>query len=307
MVASQYLSKGKALSPLPTNYKCASSAHPVLWGWRPGARPRLQATPAAAALLFPSRSLCLCGLRAQRYASQGERQGVKPCPSLCRDFAAAAPARSGGELGTSNHQSLPWPSATVPWVPGPGSTSPQRWVAEGKASLTDPCPQGDRAQAYRELESALWEDSSCPPCGVVNRLLAEVFRDLTAAQVRGHSQRQKEPPAHAGVLLVDGGGLALPRASGSLLCRVSPVALFQGVTGNVRTAASDVLVALARTHFSLVMAELQSHLKATGDASKEFVLLTLSRLFSTSGRAPSAPRHLRQPGQEPLPSARDLR
>ncbi|XP_042750885.1 maestro heat-like repeat-containing protein family member 2A, partial [Lagopus leucura] len=96
--------------------------------------------------------------------------------------------------------------------------------------------EGDRAQAYCELESALCQDSSCPPCGVVNRLLAEVSRDLTAAQ---------------------------------------------GVTSNVKTAASNVLVALARTHFTLVMAELQSHLKATGDMSKEFVLITLSKLFST--------------------------
>ena len=104
----------------------------------------------------------------------------------------------------------------------------------------------------------------------------------------GHCQRQKEPPAHAGVLLVDGGGLALPKASGNLLCRVSPETLFQGVTSNVRTAASNVLVALARTHFTLVMAELQSHLKATGDMCKEFVLVTLSKLFSTYGRVPSA-------------------
>ncbi|XP_010724801.2 maestro heat-like repeat-containing protein family member 2B [Meleagris gallopavo] len=96
--------------------------------------------------------------------------------------------------------------------------------------------EGDRAQAYYELESALWEDDSRPPCGVVNRLLAEVSQDLTAAQ---------------------------------------------GVTSNVRTAASNVLVALARTHFTLVMAELQSHLKAVGEMSKEYVLITLSKLFST--------------------------
>ena len=60
------------------------------------------------------------------------------------------------------------------------------------------------------------------------------------------------------------------------------------MTSNVRTAASNVLVALARTHFTLVMAELQSHLKAVGDMSKEFVLITLSKLFSTYGRVPSA-------------------
>ncbi|XP_031451887.1 LOW QUALITY PROTEIN: maestro heat-like repeat-containing protein family member 2B, partial [Phasianus colchicus] len=96
--------------------------------------------------------------------------------------------------------------------------------------------EGDRVQAYCELESALREADSRPPCGVVNRLLAEVSQDLTAAQ---------------------------------------------GVTANVRTAASNVLVALAQTHFTLVMAELQSLLKATGEMSKEFVLVTLSKLFST--------------------------
>ncbi|XP_031450413.1 maestro heat-like repeat-containing protein family member 2A, partial [Phasianus colchicus] len=96
--------------------------------------------------------------------------------------------------------------------------------------------EGDRAQAYCELEHVLWEGDSRPPCGVVNRLLAEVSQDLTAAQ---------------------------------------------GVTDSVRTAASNVLVALARTHFSLVMAELQGHLKATREMSKDFVLLTLGKLFST--------------------------
>ncbi|XP_072198881.1 LOW QUALITY PROTEIN: maestro heat-like repeat-containing protein family member 2B [Excalfactoria chinensis] len=97
--------------------------------------------------------------------------------------------------------------------------------------------EGDRAQVYYELESVLWEDDDGrPPCGVVNRLLAEVSQDLTAAQ---------------------------------------------GVTDSVRTAASNVLVALARMHFCLVMAELQGHLKATGEMSKEFVLITLSKLFSS--------------------------
>ncbi|POI31028.1 hypothetical protein CIB84_005221 [Bambusicola thoracicus] len=49
---------------------------------------------------------------------------------------------------------------------------------------------------------------------------------------------------------------------------------------SVRTAASNVLVALARTHFTLVMAKLQGHLKAVGEMSKEFALITLSKLFS---------------------------
>ena len=87
------------------------------------------------------------------------------------------------------------------------------------------------------------------------------------------------------------------KASGSLLCRVSPVTLFQGVTDSMRTAASNVLVALARTHFSLVMAELQGHLKATREMSKDFVLMTLSKLFSTYGRVPSASWHLQQLGK----------
>ncbi|POI27730.1 hypothetical protein CIB84_008521, partial [Bambusicola thoracicus] len=95
---------------------------------------------------------------------------------------------------------------------------------------------GDRAQAYCELEHVLGEDDSRPPCGVVNRLLAEVSQDLTAAQ---------------------------------------------GVPDSVRMAASNVLVALARTHFTLVMAELQGHLKAAREMSKEFVLVALSKLFTS--------------------------
>ncbi|XP_072703741.1 maestro heat-like repeat-containing protein family member 2B [Ciconia boyciana] len=52
----------------------------------------------------------------------------------------------------------------------------------------------------------------------------------------------------------------------------------QGVTGDVKTAASDVLVALARSHFHFVMSELQSHLKAMGKVPAEIVLLTLGKM-----------------------------
>ncbi|XP_075581329.1 maestro heat-like repeat-containing protein family member 2B [Pelecanus crispus] len=52
----------------------------------------------------------------------------------------------------------------------------------------------------------------------------------------------------------------------------------QGVTGDVKTAASDVLVALARSHFHFVMSELQSHLKAMGKVPDETVLLTLGKM-----------------------------
>jgi len=159
-----------------------------------------------------------------------------------------------------------------------------------KQNGTDLCPQGDRAQAYCELEHVLREGDSRPPCGVVNRLLAEVSQDLTAAQVRGHSQRrQREPPARAGVLLADSRGLALPREG----LRQSPVPRvtghsFSGRARQCEDGCQRCLVALARTHFSLVMAELQGHLKAVGEMSKEFVLLTLSKLFTSYGRVPSA-------------------
>ncbi|NWS60659.1 MRO2B protein, partial [Chunga burmeisteri] len=46
----------------------------------------------------------------------------------------------------------------------------------------------------------------------------------------------------------------------------------------VKMAASDVLVALARSHFHFVMSELQSHLKATGKVPDEIVLLTLGKM-----------------------------
>ncbi|KAM6106976.1 maestro heat-like repeat-containing protein family member 2B [Phoenicopterus ruber ruber] len=43
-------------------------------------------------------------------------------------------------------------------------------------------------------------------------------------------------------------------------------------------AASDVLVALARSHFHFVMSELQSHLKAMGKVPDEIMLLTLGKM-----------------------------
>ncbi|NXX46621.1 MRO2B protein, partial [Tricholaema leucomelas] len=46
----------------------------------------------------------------------------------------------------------------------------------------------------------------------------------------------------------------------------------------VQVAAGDVLLALAHTHFHLVMAELQSQLKAMGKAPKEPVLLSLGSM-----------------------------
>ncbi|XP_059691036.1 maestro heat-like repeat-containing protein family member 2B [Gavia stellata] len=52
----------------------------------------------------------------------------------------------------------------------------------------------------------------------------------------------------------------------------------QGVTDDVKMAASDVLVALARSRFHFVMSELQSHLKAMGKVPDEIVLLTLGKM-----------------------------
>ncbi|NXF41827.1 MRO2A protein, partial [Nyctibius bracteatus] len=57
----------------------------------------------------------------------------------------------------------------------------------------------------------------------------------------------------------------------------------QGVTEDVRTAASDVLVALAGSHFHFVMSELQGHLKAPGAVPEELVFVTLGKLASSYG------------------------
>ncbi|KFV12243.1 hypothetical protein N340_06680, partial [Tauraco erythrolophus] len=59
---------------------------------------------------------------------------------------------------------------------------------------------------------------------------------------------------------------------------VSPVALFQGMTDDVKTAAGDVLVALASSHFHFVMSDLQGHLKALRGNSQKFVFVTLGKL-----------------------------
>ncbi|XP_010226857.1 PREDICTED: maestro heat-like repeat-containing protein family member 2A, partial [Tinamus guttatus] len=55
----------------------------------------------------------------------------------------------------------------------------------------------------------------------------------------------------------------------------------QGVTEDVQTAASNVLVALARSHFESVMCELQCHLRALGEISQDFVFITLGKLASS--------------------------
>ena len=66
------------------------------------------------------------------------------------------------------------------------------------------------------------------------------------------------------------------------------MALFQGVTRDTKMAASDFLVALARSHFHVVMSELQSHLKAMVKDPDEMVLLTLGKMAHSYGTAPSA-------------------
>lgn len=48
--------------------------------------------------------------------------------------------------------------------------------------------------------------------------------------------------------------------------------------------ASDTLVALSRNHFSLVMYELQHHLKPL-NLTEEFVIVTLAKLANGNGRA----------------------
>ncbi|NWJ04012.1 MRO2A protein, partial [Crypturellus undulatus] len=49
----------------------------------------------------------------------------------------------------------------------------------------------------------------------------------------------------------------------------------------VQTAASDVLVALARSHFESVMCELQCHLRASEELCQDFVFITLGKLASS--------------------------
>ncbi|XP_062430958.1 maestro heat-like repeat-containing protein family member 2B, partial [Rhea pennata] len=52
-------------------------------------------------------------------------------------------------------------------------------------------------------------------------------------------------------------------------------------TEDVRAAASDLLMALARCHFDSVMCELQSHLRVLGGISEDFVFVTLGKLASS--------------------------
>lgn len=73
--------------------------------------------------------------------------------------------------------------------------------------------------------------------------------------------------------------------------------------GYVRAeVASDTLVALSRNHFSLVMYELQHHLKPL-NLTEEFVIVTLAKLANGNGRARRdwAPASARRATPLPLP------
>ncbi|XP_064360447.1 maestro heat-like repeat-containing protein family member 2B [Dromaius novaehollandiae] len=111
-------------------------------------------------------------------------------------------------------------------------------IRKSKAKLfpSGLCPQGDRADTYRELERVLQGDDGRVQSAVLARVIAAASRDMRAAQ---------------------------------------------GVTEEVRMAASDVLVALARSHFDSVMYELQCHLKALGEISEDLVFITLGKLASS--------------------------
>ena len=51
------------------------------------------------------------------------------------------------------------------------------------------CPQGSRAETYRELESVLWGDESHLQSSEVDRVIAVALEDLRAAQVSLFSLR----------------------------------------------------------------------------------------------------------------------
>ncbi|XP_052550383.1 maestro heat-like repeat-containing protein family member 2B [Tympanuchus pallidicinctus] len=189
--------QGEGFLPSPHQPNMCQCSPPVLWGWR-------NAPARAGQMLGPG-------------SKQHQRQLL--CSFLPGLFACVGCVPRRTRRRESGRVSSPVPACAATLL---------------LQRLQD--QEGVRAQVYRELESVLCEDDSRLPCGLVNRLLAEVSQDLTAAQ---------------------------------------------DVTDNVRLAASNVLVALARTHFSLVMAELQGHLKAAGEMTKELVLITLSKLFST--------------------------
>lgn len=69
--------------------------------------------------------------------------------------------------------------------------------------------------------------------------------------------------------------------------------------------ASDTLVALSRNHFSMVMYELQHHLKPL-NLTDEFVIITLAKLANGNGRprgGPAPPAGLRLSVLGPTPSS----
>ncbi|XP_029891410.1 maestro heat-like repeat-containing protein family member 2B [Aquila chrysaetos chrysaetos] len=113
-----------------------------------------------------------------------------------------------------------------------------------------------------------------PTVAAVVTSLLERLQDNEGDRVQTY--RQLERALQGGDVRLQSGVLnrLIAEASGDIRAA-------QGVTDDVRTAASDILVALAGSHFHFVMPELQGHLKAAGGTSEEFVYVTLGKLASS--------------------------
>lgn len=141
------------------------------------------------------------------------------------------------------------------------------------------------SQEMRELPKVAgpWAPSGFPPHQSWPGLLVGMAWDAQSPRPvtsGGEDRLRLREPSRAGAGRGWVGFHEAPGGGGNT--RPSPVPQLEGY---VRAeVASDTLVALSRNHFSLVMYELQHHLKPL-DLTDEFVIITLAKLAHGNGRA----------------------
>ncbi|XP_074898097.1 maestro heat-like repeat-containing protein family member 2B [Buteo buteo] len=181
-----------------------------------------------------------------------------------------APASLPGPVAPSFHRRKTWRDQSV----HPGNPTAMRMlrVLEGCCPCigrpSRPTRPGGRSRGTGSIPAA------DPAIAAVATFLLERLQDNKGDRVQNY--RQLESTLQGSDSRLPSGLLnrLIAEASGDIKAA-------QGVTVDVRTAASDVLVALAGSHFLFVMSEFQGHLKAMGRTPAEFVFVTLGKLASS--------------------------
>ncbi|XP_068535443.1 maestro heat-like repeat-containing protein family member 2B [Anas acuta] len=182
------------------------------------------------------------------------QQAARGCVS-CGDFSPSWPRSSSLPAPTPAASSTDATCSVLSFLPGVGCW-PRRSRRQGRGRVPGPVPEAAPTSASVATLLERLQDEEGDRAQTYCALESVLWGDDSCLQ--------------CGVI-------------NRLLAEVSwDLTADQGVTEDTKVAASDVLVALARSHFSFVLAELLAQLNAPGQISKEFVLITVGKLLSTN-------------------------